>query len=191
MRFLLGRQAMFGQAPPRYFRSITATRLPPDASDQLRSLPPAPLPSTTTSYSSGPAIVYPPDARVGPAARLPDRTLLPLQERVGAAVLDRLARLLDGLLDPADGLVEVRLPRLDVPLFEGKLLAHPRLLESLLRVVSQQHPTHDRRSHVPRPELRVPLVADERREGDAADAQPGRLPQRHPADRLHQVQQQA
>src|SRR5262249_8529550 len=44
---------MFGQAPPTYFLSITATRFPCEASDQESSLPGAPLPRTTTSYSSG------------------------------------------------------------------------------------------------------------------------------------------
>jgi hypothetical protein len=52
MTFLLGRQAMFGQEPPRYFLSITAARCPCDASVQARNLPASPLPNTTTSNSS-------------------------------------------------------------------------------------------------------------------------------------------
>src|SRR5207253_10143036 len=51
-RFLLGRHAMFGHAPPTYFRSMTATRLPSEPRVQARSLPPAPLPRMTMSYSS-------------------------------------------------------------------------------------------------------------------------------------------
>src|SRR5271165_2359737 len=53
MIFLLGRQAMLGQEPPTYFRSITATCFPCLASVQAMYLEPSPLPSTTTSYSSG------------------------------------------------------------------------------------------------------------------------------------------
>src|SRR5438067_13811482 len=52
MTFLLGRQAMFGQEPPTYRRSMTATFLPWEARVQARYLPASPLPSTTTSYSS-------------------------------------------------------------------------------------------------------------------------------------------
>src|SRR6478736_6015963 len=57
MTFLLGRQAMLGQAPPTYRRSMTAVRLPCEPSVQARSLPAAPLPRTTTSYSSGCAMI--------------------------------------------------------------------------------------------------------------------------------------
>src|SRR5207244_3423054 len=49
MRFLLGRQAIFGQEPPKYFRSITAARWPSAANAQARYLPASPLPSTPTS----------------------------------------------------------------------------------------------------------------------------------------------
>lgn len=52
MMFLLGRQAMFGQDPPMSFRSTTAVLLPSLAIAQARDLPPAPLPSTRTSYLS-------------------------------------------------------------------------------------------------------------------------------------------
>src|SRR6266480_3217117 len=52
MTFLLGRQAMFGQEPPTYLRSMTATFFPWEARVQARYLPASPLPSTTTSYSS-------------------------------------------------------------------------------------------------------------------------------------------
>src|SRR6266481_2866622 len=52
MMFLLGRHAMFGQEPPTYFRSITAVFIPFLASVQERSLPAAPLPRTSKSYSS-------------------------------------------------------------------------------------------------------------------------------------------
>ena len=44
---------MLGQDPPTYRRSMTAVRFPCEASVQARSLPAAPLPRTTTSYSSG------------------------------------------------------------------------------------------------------------------------------------------
>src|SRR5580704_13152844 len=53
MIFLLGRQAMFGQEPPTYFRSITTARFPSLANVQARYLPASPLPSTTRSYFSG------------------------------------------------------------------------------------------------------------------------------------------
>src|SRR3954464_1322319 len=52
MTFLLGRQAMFGQEPPTYLRSMTATFCPWEAMAQARYLPASPLPSTTMSYSS-------------------------------------------------------------------------------------------------------------------------------------------
>src|SRR5438552_17496483 len=52
MIFLLGRQAMLGQEPPTYFRSITATFIPFLARVQERSLPAAPLPRMSRSYSS-------------------------------------------------------------------------------------------------------------------------------------------
>src|SRR5262249_25146232 len=51
--FLLGRQAMFGQEPPTQRRSTTAARRPERARGQDSSLPPAPLPSTRSSYGSG------------------------------------------------------------------------------------------------------------------------------------------
>src|SRR6201988_2724660 len=50
--FLLGRQAMFGQEPPIYFRSITTARIPFLAWVQATYLPASPLPRTTTSYCS-------------------------------------------------------------------------------------------------------------------------------------------
>src|SRR5205807_9610433 len=53
MMFLLGRQATFGHAPPTYFRSIEAVRLPSLAIFQAINLPAVPLPSTRTSYLSG------------------------------------------------------------------------------------------------------------------------------------------
>src|ERR1700730_4822251 len=53
MIFLLGRQAMLGQEPPIYFRSMTTARIPFLARVQAMYLPASPLPSTTTSYSSG------------------------------------------------------------------------------------------------------------------------------------------
>ena len=43
---------MVGQDPARFRRSTTATRFPCEASDQAKNLA-LPLPSTTTSYSSG------------------------------------------------------------------------------------------------------------------------------------------
>src|SRR2546428_11442420 len=52
MIFLLGRQAMLGQEPPTYFRSMTATFIPFVASVHERSLPAAPLPKMSRSYSS-------------------------------------------------------------------------------------------------------------------------------------------
>src|SRR5262245_5810059 len=53
MTFLLGRQAMLGQEPPIYLRSITATLLPCLASAHAMLLAPSPLPKTTMSYCSG------------------------------------------------------------------------------------------------------------------------------------------
>src|SRR5215472_8270407 len=50
---LLGRQAMLGQEPPTYFLSMTAAFMPFFARVQDSSLPAAPLPSTSRSYSSG------------------------------------------------------------------------------------------------------------------------------------------
>src|SRR5712672_2330118 len=50
--FLLGRQAMLGQDPPTYFRSITAVFIPCLASAHDVSLPAAPLPRMRRSYSS-------------------------------------------------------------------------------------------------------------------------------------------
>ena len=41
-----------GHDPPTYRRSMTAVRLPCEASVQARSLPGAPLPKTNTSYAS-------------------------------------------------------------------------------------------------------------------------------------------
>src|SRR5437016_4813811 len=52
MMFLLGRQAMLGQEPPRYLRSIVATRCPFCANVHARNFDPVPLPSITRSYSS-------------------------------------------------------------------------------------------------------------------------------------------
>lgn len=51
--FLLGRHAMLGQEPPTYLRSMTAVRIPFFANVQAMYLPASPLPSTSTSYSSG------------------------------------------------------------------------------------------------------------------------------------------
>ncbi len=53
MMFLLGKHAIFGDAPPTYFRSMEAVRLPSLAIVQAINLPPVPLPSTRTSYVSG------------------------------------------------------------------------------------------------------------------------------------------
>src|SRR5262252_7448601 len=53
MIFLLGRQAILGQEPPINFRSMTTARIPFLAKVQAMYLPASPLPSTTTSYSSG------------------------------------------------------------------------------------------------------------------------------------------
>src|ERR1700730_12127724 len=53
MIFLLGRQAMLGQEPPTYFRSITATCFPFLANVHATYLAPSPLPSTTMSCSFG------------------------------------------------------------------------------------------------------------------------------------------
>src|ERR1700757_2206225 len=57
MMFLLGMQAMFGQDPPIYLRSITATRCPCAARVHAVNFDPAPLPRITTSYSSGSVFV--------------------------------------------------------------------------------------------------------------------------------------
>src|SRR5437667_10584754 len=52
MTFLLGRQAMFGQEPATYFRATTTGFIPFLARVQERSLPAAPLPRMSRSYSS-------------------------------------------------------------------------------------------------------------------------------------------
>src|SRR5580658_6239576 len=52
MTFLLGRHAMFGHEPPTHLRSTTIARCPFCAKAPARTLPPAPLPSTSRSYSS-------------------------------------------------------------------------------------------------------------------------------------------
>src|SRR5437667_11800009 len=52
MIFLLGRQAMLGQEPPTYFRSISATFIPFLARVEERCLPAAALPRMSRSYSS-------------------------------------------------------------------------------------------------------------------------------------------
>ena len=57
-------QAMVGQDPARLRRSTTATRFPCEASDQAKDLA-LPLPSTTTSYSSGCDMFFP--LRVNPS----------------------------------------------------------------------------------------------------------------------------
>src|SRR5579863_384921 len=57
MMFLLGRQAMLGQAPPMYLRSTVATRCPCSANVQARNFEPVPLPRITRSYSSGSVIL--------------------------------------------------------------------------------------------------------------------------------------
>src|SRR5262245_19614436 len=49
---------MVGQDPARFRRSTTATRFPCEASDQAKNLA-LPLPSTTTSYPSGCATLFP------------------------------------------------------------------------------------------------------------------------------------
>src|ERR1700747_2818952 len=51
--FLLGRQAIFGQDPPMYFRSISATRCPCAANVQAAMVEPVPPPRITRSKSSG------------------------------------------------------------------------------------------------------------------------------------------
>src|SRR5215470_5536062 len=51
--FLLGRQAMFGQDPPMYLRSMTATRFPCPANVQAAMVEPVPPPRITRSNSSG------------------------------------------------------------------------------------------------------------------------------------------
>src|SRR5215468_8072907 len=53
MMFLLGRQAILGHAPPTYLRSMTTTRWPFCAEVHAITLPAAPLPKMTRSYSSG------------------------------------------------------------------------------------------------------------------------------------------
>src|ERR1700730_5683858 len=51
--FLLGRQAIFGQEPPMYLRSITATRCPCAANVQAAMVDPVPPPRIIRSKSSG------------------------------------------------------------------------------------------------------------------------------------------
>src|SRR2546427_12586304 len=58
--FLLGRQLMLGHEPPMYLRSTTAVRRPALARCHDRSLPPAPLPKTRSSYRSVLICTHPP-----------------------------------------------------------------------------------------------------------------------------------
>src|SRR5439155_3540668 len=53
MMFLLGRHAMFGQDPPMYLRSMTATRCPCNAKVHAAMVDPVPPPRITRSNSSG------------------------------------------------------------------------------------------------------------------------------------------
>src|SRR5438132_4862026 len=53
MMFLLGRHAMFGQDPPMYLRSMTATRCPCPAKVHAAMVDPVPPPRITRSNSSG------------------------------------------------------------------------------------------------------------------------------------------
>src|SRR5580700_4761043 len=53
MMFLLGKHAMFGQAPPMYLRSTTATCLPSPAKVHAATVEPVPPPRITRSNSSG------------------------------------------------------------------------------------------------------------------------------------------
>src|SRR5580700_11162045 len=53
MMFLLGRHAMFGQEPPIYLRSTTATRLPSPANVHAAMVELVPPPRITRSNSSG------------------------------------------------------------------------------------------------------------------------------------------
>src|SRR6267154_1161378 len=53
MMFLLGKHAMFGQEPPIYLRSTTATLLPSPAKVQAAMVEPVPPPRITRSNSSG------------------------------------------------------------------------------------------------------------------------------------------
>src|SRR6516162_1126274 len=57
--FLLGRQAMLWHEPPMYLRSIKATRFPCPAVVHAATFAPVPLPSTSRSYSSVFAVMYP------------------------------------------------------------------------------------------------------------------------------------
>src|SRR5262252_8879581 len=61
--FLLGMQLMFGHEPPTHRRSTTATRRPDRARSQASAFPPCPLPSTSASYRSGVAMMFPPETR--------------------------------------------------------------------------------------------------------------------------------
>src|SRR5262249_16830447 len=61
--FLLGMQLMSGQEPPPHRRSTTATRRPDRARSQASAFPPCPLPSTSASYRSGVAMMFPPESR--------------------------------------------------------------------------------------------------------------------------------
>src|SRR5712672_3771192 len=53
MMFLLGKHAMFGQEPPIYLRSTTATRLPSPAKVHAAMVEPVPPPRISRSNSSG------------------------------------------------------------------------------------------------------------------------------------------
>src|SRR5229473_4473200 len=59
MMFLLGKHAMFGHDPPRYWRSMTATRCPCPANVHAAIVDPVPPPSITRSNASGCVFVTP------------------------------------------------------------------------------------------------------------------------------------
>src|SRR5262245_57070438 len=91
MTFLLGRQAIFGHAPPTYFRSIEAVLLPSLAIVQAINLPPVPLPSTSTLYFSG-SLIHVTPLNVSNAA-----TSASLREGLTATKRNRFVQLLMNL----------------------------------------------------------------------------------------------
>src|SRR5262245_12390350 len=111
--------------------------------------------------------------------------LRPLAVWGGGPLGGRGLRLLDPLLHARHGVVEERGPGLVDPLFEGERFRQPFLLQPLLGVVGQQHAADDRLRHVPGAEGSVPLIAEERGDGDPADAEARRFPQGHLAHALH------
>src|SRR5215813_7813692 len=133
--FLLGRQAMFGQEPPTQRRSTTAARRPERARCQDSSLPPAPLPSTRSSYGSACAMYISLDGpqKSGTPARLRMWPRAPAGGRARSFfVLNVCGLLSDGHNDCAERLVRL-LVAVRLTSSAGRVSKQPRCRGSAVR----------------------------------------------------------